>query len=197
MDKSTSEQVITKFDKYSKYIQEQMLHKETRELFQCVYRIAKEQNYKNAMEIGVAWAITTIAILSANDNGHLLSIDSGYYINTVEEVIKHKLNLRWLYIREKSQEILSNKDKDMYPMTSKFDLICIDGSHYYEDVKQDLYNSFKLLAPGGVMIVDDYLHRYNTEKDYGVRQAVDEFVEDKKLKLKINNMAHGIVEIRR
>ena len=38
----------------------------------------------------------------------------------------------------------------------KFDVIIIDASHYYEDVKLDLMESKKILKEGGIIIIDDY-----------------------------------------
>lgn len=49
------------------------------------------------------------------------------------------------------------------------DLIYIDGSHAYEDVKADLAAYWPLLRSGGVMFGDDYIE-WPT-----VRRAVDEF----------------------
>ena len=42
-----------------------------------------------------------------------------------------------------------------------FDFIYIDGSHLSFDCYSDLIQSWRLLARGGVLAIDDYL--YNTE----------------------------------
>lgn len=39
----------------------------------------------------------------------------------------------------------------------KFDIVIIDASHQYEDVLEDLYGSWEMLVPGGVIIGDDLL----------------------------------------
>lgn len=36
-----------------------------------------------------------------------------------------------------------------------FDLIYVDGSHYYEDVKRDLQQALRLIRPGGIIAGDD------------------------------------------
>lgn len=36
------------------------------------------------------------------------------------------------------------------------DLVFIDGAHYYEAVKQDTVNALSILAPGGLIVWDDY-----------------------------------------
>lgn len=172
---------------YSPYIEKQLEHKETGELFKCVFDIAKRVDPKNTLEIGVAWAITTIAILSASET-QLLSIDKGHYQNTEDQVAWHGFGPRWQYIIEASQSFLAYH-------TGRYELIVIDGSHYYEDVKSDLNNSLSLLAPGGSIVVDDYSHKYNVDGDYGVTQAVNEFVTKNKLEMKLHKYAHGIVEI--
>lgn len=50
-----------------------------------------------------------------------------------------------------------------------FDLIYIDGSHEYDDVKQDLAMYWELLRTGGIMLGDDF-NEWGT-----VQRAVNEF----------------------
>lgn len=52
----------------------------------------------------------------------------------------------------------------------KADLIYIDASHEYEDVKSDIENYRKLLKPNGIMFGDDYSNSIFP----GVKKAVDE-----------------------
>lgn len=51
------------------------------------------------------------------------------------------------------------------------DVIYIDAGHEYESVLLDITLFWRLLKPGGVMIMDDYQWP-------GVRQAIDEFFSD-------------------
>jgi predicted O-methyltransferase YrrM len=53
----------------------------------------------------------------------------------------------------------------------QFDLIYVDAAHEYKDVKQDIDMYWELLAPGGMMLGDDY----GTNCWLGVTKAVDEF----------------------
>lgn len=66
--------------------------------------------------------------------------------------------------------------------------IFVDGDHTYEGVKRDILEYYPLLAPGGVMVLHDYLpplddrtreavyaHHANTEP--GIRQACTEIME--------------------
>ena len=41
--------------------------------------------------------------------------------------------------------------------TKKFDIIYIDGSHYFSDVMEDFQNSIKTINKGGIIILDDFL----------------------------------------
>jgi hypothetical protein len=61
------------------------------------------------------------------------------------------------------------------------DMIYIDADHRYVSVYRDLNDAFSLLAPGGVILGDDYSADYP-----GVIQAVDEFISEKKLSLHIH-----------
>jgi predicted O-methyltransferase YrrM len=40
---------------------------------------------------------------------------------------------------------------------ARYNLIYVDGSHELPNIKRDIENSWKALAPGGIMWMDDYL----------------------------------------
>jgi len=65
-----------------------------------------------------------------------------------------------------------------------FDLVYIDADHTYESVKKDLYAWYPKVKSGGIFSGHDYCEYYiecsNTK--FGVVQAVDEFVNEFKLK---------------
>ena len=46
---------------------------------------------------------------------------------------------------------------------NKFNVIYIDGSHFYEDVKKDFINAMKFLEKDGILICDDFLWFYYYE----------------------------------
>ncbi len=58
-----------------------------------------------------------------------------------------------------------------------FDLIYIDGSHAALDVGIDLAFCASILAPGGMMIMDDYWHDIAEIGGPGVKPAVDQFLK--------------------
>jgi len=68
-----------------------------------------------------------------------------------------------------------------------FDLIYIDASHLYEDVKTDLNQWSKKLIDGGILAGHDYIKN----KDFGVIQAVDEFCLEHDLEIFILNENGG------
>ena len=56
-----------------------------------------------------------------------------------------------------------------------FDLIFIDGDHYYEDVKEDILAWWPLLKKGGILCGHDYVWKQEEIVHHpGVRKAVDE-----------------------
>ena len=65
----------------------------------------------------------------------------------------------------------STKD-DWQSFGGPFDMILIDGSHEYPDVKSDSENAFKHLRPGGTVFWHDYGHFL------GVSKALDEFARN-------------------
>lgn len=68
-----------------------------------------------------------------------------------------------------------------------FDLIYIDASHLYEDVKRDLKDWLPKLKPNGLMCGHDYVDFDN----FGVIQAVNEFCEEYNFEMIIFNSNGG------
>ena len=55
-----------------------------------------------------------------------------------------------------------------------FDFIFMDGGHSIETVRNDWYYCERLLAPGGIIVLDDYLLN---DSSAGVKTLVDELIE--------------------
>jgi len=64
---------------------------------------------------------------------------------------------------------------------SQIDYVFLDGGHAYETVKNDLHYSKPVLDNNGTILCDDY----NLSQAPGVKQAIDEFVNDNSLKSEI------------
>ncbi|MDA9106020.1 class I SAM-dependent methyltransferase [Candidatus Pelagibacter sp.] len=64
---------------------------------------------------------------------------------------------------------------------SQIDYIFLDGGHAYETVINDLYYSKPVLENNGTILCDDY----NLSQAPGVKQAIDEFINDNNLKSEI------------
>ena len=67
-----------------------------------------------------------------------------------------------------------------------FDWIYIDASHHYIDVKQDIGLWYPKVRKGGILSGHDYIND-NGPAVFGVKQAVDEFITDKKLTLNLTD----------
>lgn len=80
--------------------------------------------------------------------------------------ITKKVNFKIVYKNFIKNKKILNKKIKLYKVKSseffkknkkKFDIIYIDGSHHYKDVKNDFINSLKILLPDGILICDDFL----------------------------------------
>ena len=66
-----------------------------------------------------------------------------------------------------------------------FDFIYIDANHKYEFIKQDINLWWPKLKRGGLIAGHDYLDGILPQGNFGVKKAVDQFVEQNQLKLYI------------
>ena len=97
-----------------------------------------------------------------------------YSIQSVQKLLKkYKSNVN--IIKGHSNQVLKQISLD------KFDYVFLDGGHKYETVKRDLEFLTKVINNNGTILCDDYNLTYAP----GVKKAIDEYVHDKKLNLKI------------
>ncbi len=97
-----------------------------------------------------------------------------YSIEAVSDLLK-KFEKNIHLIRGNSNQLLKKMDM------SKIDYVFLDGGHAYETVKNDLHYSKPVLDNNGTILCDDY----NLSYAPGVKQAIDEFVKENKLKSEI------------
>ena len=79
--------------------------------------------------------------------------------------------------------IKGNSNMILKEIPSKFDYVFLDGGHKYETVKNDLKNLIQVINNGGIILCDDY----NLSYAPGVKKAIDDYVLEKNLNLKILN----------
>lgn len=158
----------------------QMEHEPTRSYAQEIHEVVSEHPYKNALEIGCAWGVSTLAILLAGD-GHLTSVDKDEYVKAPAEIEANQLGDRWRFKLMPSADFWRLNDKT-------YDLIYVDGSHLYEDVRVDLFGAWDALDKGGILFLDDIVHPANRKTDpktmemeYGVTFATMELIVNKKI----------------
>ena len=90
--------------------------------------------------------ITCIDSFEGSDEHNDVNFDL-VYKNCLENL--NKLNTPFNLIKDTSHTFFQNNNK-------KFNVIYIDGSHFYDDVKKDFSNSMSCLKDGGILICDDF-----------------------------------------
>ena len=159
------------------YMIEQNLHEPTRSYGQEIFEVASERPHKKMLEIGSAWGVSALALLTATD-GHLTAVDPDETNHAVIEVPANNLQDRFTFHLQRSEDFWK-QNKETY------DLIYIDGSHLYEDFRNDIFEAWKVLEPNGIIICDDICHKANRGVDtngkfseYGISLGAWEFVKE-------------------
>ncbi len=90
-----------------------------------------------------------------------------------EEHFRHNIQLSGV-----SHKVLLKKgfSQDLLPLEKpySFDCIYVDGAHYKKAVLEDTVLSFLLLKQGGILILDDYLWKFNKDRP---KPAIDVFLK--------------------
>ena len=103
-------------------------------------------------------------------------------VNDIAETIAAEYPDTFTFIHQKSGQAF-------FDINATFQLIFIDGDHSYDGAYTDIQWAKRLLAPTGVIILDDYGVEFGvtdvdengnlTEGHYGVKQAADDLFDDR------------------
>ena len=80
-----------------------------------------------------------------------------------------------------------------YKNSKKYDLIYLDGSHEFEDVRDDANEAFKILENNGIIIFDDFLWQYNQPLKKSITYAIIDFINTNKNDLEILYLNYQLI----
>lgn len=135
------------------------------------YFFKRELNLNSSLEyleIGVFEGRSAIYIYNNYNNINICCVDPYEKYEDIESSVKKQEMSKIFKTFQDNTKNLGDR-LNHYKMTSskffetnkkKFDIIYIDGSHYYLDVTNDFKNSLKILKKGGLLIFDDFLWNY-------------------------------------
>jgi len=150
--------------------------------------LIKEHGCKNIIEIGVWKGHTTRNLLRVFDDelDRFWSVDTWNVMGpghgrmtkmdfNAWSILHARVCLDMYYF--KSLRVLrmsSAEAATMFPKGYEFDLVFIDASHYYADVKADIKLWWPRVKKGGLLTGHDYVKPGN--RHYGVTEAVNELI---------------------
>lgn len=150
----------------------------------------KQKDFKKILEIGSFEGNSTLFFLNYFKNSLIHCVDiwedqksnyKGINFSSIED--KFDYNIKEYKSRINKWKS-SSKNYFKYNNVS-YDLIFIDGSHYYKDVYLDAINSFKFCKINGYILFDDYLFKYKSKKNAHPIFAINKFLKKYKNKIKI------------
>ena len=127
--------------------------------------------------------ITCVDTFEGNDEHNNINFDI-VYKNCSENL--NKLKIPYNLVKGTSHSFFLNNNK-------KFNLIYIDGSHFYDDVKKDFINSVNSLEENGILICDDFYWFFYKKIEQNPIGAILECYDDYKKDLDILFINHQII----
>ena len=129
-----------------------------------LYNLIKKYKPKKLLEIGLACGISSSFMLCSMDKKSKL-----YSIDPYQKIVWNKFGLIVIDEIIKENNLPNNIHTwiptfskiyfDNYNNKNDYDLIFIDGDHSYEGTLIDLLGANKLLKKGGILVIDDVLHK--------------------------------------
>ena len=120
--------------------------------------IIHRYNCKSCLEVGMAFGVSAMYILSSSKDITLISIDP-FQSTQWNNCGKKLLQLCNLQARHKLMEEKSFIALPKLLDKHKFDFIFIDGWHTFDYTLIDFFYSLELLKDDGIIIIDDALHK--------------------------------------
>jgi len=151
-------------------------------LYENLIKTVKQYHPKLYLEIGVREGASLVAVLGADTDNRIRQITmidpwTAEFGGTGRGSHDH---IDYLLDRLKYDGARTYHDtysKLALPeVKGKFDMVLVDGNHSAEMAKHDIFESWKYLSPGGIMVVDDVTH---PEHAY-IQDIVMEFIEMKR-----------------
>lgn len=167
------------------------LNEKSKGLYDAISMTVEICNPNDILEIGTGWGVSAVAFLHGN-NAKLITVDK------ISDLPEFEMRTSKAGVRDRIERIISESSSAMKlfrEKNSRFDVVFIDGSHKYEDVKRDIGNALPLLKRGGIMMLDDVWHDHNFDGSYGVNMALKEFAMESGLSVTINPLGNGVAVI--
>ena len=180
----------------------QSIHAPERHVFMSavVDLLNRERQHLNILEIGTYAGSSTLTWANAVDKlfdgeGNILCIDAwgksgpeqyekdmeeALQSNHVYEAFLHNAALvpqcvKIEHIRALSEEVLPHQED------ASFDVIYIDGCHYYQEVLNDITESKRIVSNGGIICGDDLeMKLYEVDNVFATSNRNSDYIEDPK-----------------
>jgi predicted O-methyltransferase YrrM len=155
-----------------------------------LYRLVRCTRPRAILEIGTQEGASAVACaLAMRDNGtpmDVVCVDP--FLESGDNDGLATLRQWYDYVRDsgflgRGVQLMMTESRQAVAMLEKrFNLVLVDGSHKYDDVRHDFEWALSLLSPDGLVWLHDYVH-YES-----VRRAVDEVVAERRLAHAVNDV---------
>jgi predicted O-methyltransferase YrrM/glycosyltransferase involved in cell wall biosynthesis len=138
--------------------------------------IVKQLNPEVIVDLGVDWGYSTFSFAIPRI-GKVYGIDNfsgDDFIGTVDSYPFVTMKRDKLHLQDNIEFIKGDFNEVVKTWDKKIDILHIDGSHHYEDVKKDFENWSKFVNDDGVILLHDTAIEDYDGKFYGVKKFFDE-----------------------
>lgn len=150
------------------------------------------------LEIGSFEGRSAVFVSEFNNINSIICVDTfeggDEHSNINFKKVFNNLNYNLKKTPNQNYKIFKGKSNNFFIQNSKkFNLIYIDGSHFYEDVKSDFENSLNYLEKGGILICDDFLWFFYKDIRNNPMRAILDCYEKNKNNLEIIFVNYQII----
>lgn|GEM_PF-876356 len=141
--------------------------------------LVQTMNPKTIVDLGVDFGYSTFSFAIPRI-GKVYGIDNFVgddFTGFVEDGIKYKFAMmkrEKLHLQDNLEFVKGDFSEVAKTWDKKIDILHIDGSHHYDDVKKDFETWSEFLNDGGVILLHDTVVEEENGKEYGVKKFFEE-----------------------
>ena len=137
-------------------------------------------NVNHILEIGSYEGRSALFFLQFFSNSKITCVDtwsgSDEHLNYNFNIIEENFDKNTLSFKNNLTKYKMTSDNFFQNNSKIFDLIFIDGDHFYDQVLRDINNAWKVLKNGGFLILDDYLWWYYKDLNKNPANTINSFI---------------------
>jgi predicted O-methyltransferase YrrM len=166
-----------------------------------IYPVLKKLNIavgENYLEIGSFEGSSLVFFSNFLNKSNFTCVDIWEGTEELKDInfklVKNNFDYNSSHINPKNINVFTGTSRSFFLHNKNlFSIIYVDGNHFFDEVQNDLKESWSILRKGGILIMDDYIWDWYKNPKENPGYAINLFLKNNYKNLKILHMAEIVI----